>query len=531
VNRTQPQSGQVLILFAGGLIGLLALLALALDLSSVYALQRTERSAADAAALAGAQDLQIPGKRALDAAHVASARQDALSNLVSRFGASGTATTASPGSNCTAASADVSDCGLVGTPYWVTIKTPSPIALDVAPSRAVMVTVRQHDVPLTIARLFGQHDWNVAQTSVAGIAFSSTYAVVTLQPPTSGRTGNYGDITINSTNGDVAAINGDIGVNTTDVLNGKHATVDVADGYYVSYYGNTAAMQESNPPGPTAYKQLPALIPDPNYTVPIQPTPTGWTTDALAQDTSSKCTAAKAAALLNAYPAVDYCYQPGVYSFYFNVANKKTALLEPGVYWFNQGLLVQGNLIGGYETASEGVALIVPQTQPFTVNGGGSGSANLLALNRGSAFSTGANCGSPSICATPSLMPDNVTKVQTDPTTGLPLSVIVAPNPLNPCPVVVPAPSGCAKQTGTINWSGAGGGSTLLAVAGVVYAPSDNIQVAGSTDSRGYFGQLVAWTITYSGQSTLNQTFEGGIPNGSVRLDQACSGGTSPCAP
>jgi Putative Flp pilus-assembly TadE/G-like len=550
VNRRR-QRGQVLVLFAGAIIGFVALAALAVDVAMVYSLQQTEKTAADAAALAGAQDLQIPGTRNIDSDHQVSAVQDALDNLRRRFGATGTATTTAPGSNCTPTAGSVvsiTDCALVGTPYWVTIKTPSPSAVDVAPSRAVQVTVRNPDVPLTFARVFGQHDWNVAKTSVAGIAFGGSYAIVALRTPVSGRTGNIGDITINSNGGEVNALSGDIGMNTGDVLNGRRATVQVSDGFYVHYYGSY--NEQATPPGPSAYLQAPALIPDPFYMVPTAPsgTPTYTTDDTNpdtgAQDvsTSTVCSNATAQAVTNGYPTVSTCYKPGVYNFTLTIANKGTTdLLEPGVYWFNLGLSLKGNLIGGVQANSPGVALVIPQesgpscggasSSCFIMNGGGSGSANVLALNRGAEYTTGGQCGSTSgstNCATAALMPDGVTKVQTNTHDPLPLSVIVAPDPSNPCPVTVPAPS-CGGTT--INWAGAGGGTTILSISGVVYAPSDNVAVTGSGDPKGFLGQMWTWTATYSGSATLNQYGPGTIPNGSVRLDEACSGGTSPCAP
>jgi len=119
----------------------------------------------------------------------------------------------------------------------------------------------------------------------------------------------------------------------------------------------------------------------------------------------------------------------------------------------------------------------------------------------------------------------NGVPVQTNTTPPMLISVIVPGDPA--CPVVVPAPS-CTDQT--IKWTGSGS-ATVTAVAGVVYAPSDNSKVAGNSDPKGYVGQLVAWTITYSGGSTLNQHYPGAPTNGMVRLDTACSGGTSVCNP
>jgi Flp pilus assembly protein TadG len=510
MNRQQQQSGQVLVLFAGGMIGLLALLGLALDVSSVYSLQRMERSTADAAALAGAQDLQTPGSRAVKTEDYVNARIHALQNLASKLGA-----ISAP--SCSTA-ADIVNCPIPGTPYQVSIKTPSPSWLNVDSTRAVQVTVKQPDVPLTFARLFGQHDWNVAQTSVAGLDYSGQYAVITLRPPVSGRTGNTGDITINGTGSEVVAINGDIGMNTGATLNGHSATVSVSDGYYIRYYG--ATTDTSTPPGPAAYKQLRALVPDPKYPIPSRVDAATGATDA-----SSTCTTAKATVVTNGYltaavAAGATCYTPGIYSSTVDVGNGSVALLEPGVYFFDKGVTFKGIIIGGYAPNVPGVSLVVPQTQNFTMNGGGGGSANVLALNRGSAYDLRVGGQEATAALSVSGVP-----AQTNTTTPMLMSVIVPGD--SACTVTVPAPS-CSAQT--IDWTGSGS-ATITAIAGVTYAPSDNIKVAGNSDPKGYIGQLVAWTITYSGGSTLNQHYPGAATNGMVRLDTACSGGTSPCNP
>jgi Flp pilus assembly protein TadG len=51
------------VILALGFVVLLGLAALAIDVSRAYAEIRSDRSVADAASLAGAQELQIPGTR------------------------------------------------------------------------------------------------------------------------------------------------------------------------------------------------------------------------------------------------------------------------------------------------------------------------------------------------------------------------------------------------------------------------------------------------------------------------------------
>jgi len=44
---------------------------------------------------------------------------------------------------------------------------------------------------------------------------------------------------------------------------------------------------------------------------------------------------------------------------------------------------------------------------------------------------------------------------------------------------------------------------------GIIYGPTDNISLAGQTVQASSSGEVWAWTLTYAGGSTLNQTFDG----------------------
>ena len=548
MNTHEAERGQVIVLFAGGILALLLVAALAIDISQVWAVQGKERAAADSAALAGAQDLQTPGSRAVDATDYVNARTHALADLESAL--------QGVGSGCDPTN-DIFDCPLTGTPFVVSIQAPSPAAIDVEASRAVMVTVDQPSVPLTFARLAGQNGWNVGITSVAGIEFSGQYAVITLRPPqNTNRTGwgctltnctgtppnSGGDITIGSTGGGVNAVTGDIGMNLGAELNGNCATVSVPDGYYVRYYGAYTDQTKSTctgAPPPDAYKQLRALVPDPGYTIPTPPS--GYPSDP-APDTGTTCTKLTADAITYGYAPTGTtftCLVPGIYTSQLVVGKSgpSNVLLESsagtgsgtgGVYWFEQGIQINngGVLIGGIEPNQPGVAVIVPEGQPF--GEAGNATTLTLALNRGSAFLNGnTDCYGTTDCATAAQLPDG-TPVQTN-TKPDPMVISVIVDPYHPmdvyCSVTVPSPS-CTDQT--IKWVGSGS-KTVTAIAGVVYGPSDNMTVAGSNNPSGYVGQLVAWTIDYVGNSSLNQYYPGGVMNGSVRLDQECSGGTQPC--
>ena len=171
-QRRNVSAGQVLPLFALFIIALLLMAALAIDVSSALSARRFYRSAADAAALAGAQDLQQGTTRTITATERTNARTHALVQLQSLLG--GNTSACDP-------TANVVDCSIGD--FEVTVKTPSPTCVDCDPARSVQVTVRNPDYGLSFARVAGINSWEVASTSVAGLTFGKSYTIITLRPP------------------------------------------------------------------------------------------------------------------------------------------------------------------------------------------------------------------------------------------------------------------------------------------------------------------------------------------------------------
>jgi hypothetical protein len=89
-------------------------------------------------------------------------------------------------------------------------------------------------------------------------------------------------------------------------------------------------------------------------------------------------------------------------------------------------------------------------------------------------------------------------------------------------------PAACdANHNKTLNM--AGGGS--LALAGVQYAPTDNASINGGSAGTGDVGQIISWTLTYTGGTHINQQYPGNTGNGVLRIDAACSAPGEPCSP
>jgi hypothetical protein len=89
-------------------------------------------------------------------------------------------------------------------------------------------------------------------------------------------------------------------------------------------------------------------------------------------------------------------------------------------------------------------------------------------------------------------------------------------------------PASCnVNSNRSINLAGAG----KLLIGGILYGPSDNMSINGGSAQRGVVGQIISWSVTYTGGSTLDQSYPGSLGNGVLRLESACSGPGTTCVP
>jgi hypothetical protein len=105
------------------------------------------------------------------------------------------------------------------------------------------------------------------------------------------------------------------------------------------------------------------------------------------------------------------------------------------------------------------------------------------------------------------------------------MTLMVVPD--SGCKVQTPYPPTChdgvnggPNQNLTLKLPGGG----ALFVAGVQYAPSDNVKVAGNATGTGVVGAIISWTLEYD-SGFLNQESAASNDIGVLRLDQACSPG------
>lgn len=550
-------SGQTLVLFALMLVVLLGFAALAIDVTRVYADLRFYRATADAAALAGAQDLQGNNTRVVGAADYARARGHALATLEEQLGG-----TADPA--CASTSSNIVDCALNAVdptnPYRVSIRTdPSPSCATCNPARAVQVTVRRPVYPLTFAGIppFDQTDWNVQATSVAGLQYGRSYAIITLRPPKpNGNTFAINDIELDG--GTVVTVDdGDVGSNANMTYSGclgSGTRLDIDDDYGMYYWDPTGSFGtdwgtvcEPQPPTPTV-QPLPAPIEDPNYVpwgVDMTSAP-GLTNDSRTNaldDLACQTTAQAVPAVysmvtdtLATDPAKVVCYEPGVYqrsggTWGIDLGEGEVAILTTnssgvGAYYIPGGLRMaqHSHLIGGYTPGQPGVVLKFDESGPGNCSNcifQGT-AADTISLNAGTRFPGTATSGS----AASATFDWGGNKIETtgasSPSPPLVITLVVTKDPNCVVPTSGPfeEPPAClANKNKAMNIAGNGN----LVLEGVQYMPTDNVEISGNSSGTGRVGQIISWTLKYSGGVQINQEGPGGEGPGILRIDAACS--------
>lgn len=534
-RTTQSDRGQVLPIFAIFLVALLAMAALAIDVSSVLSARRFYGSVADAAALAGGQDLQTGTTRTVSAANRTAARTHALDRIASLLGVS------TAGCDPTA---DFSACMAGG--FRIGIKTPSPTCVTCSPTRSIQVSVGNPVFGLSFGGLVGRRTFDVSVTSVAGLTYGRSFTIVTLRPPKKlGSTFDIKDIRIDG--GSIVNVTrGDVGSNSNMEYAGVGSQLILNPDYQMFYYPSPpspAPLWGADPPAET----LKTLIADPNYRYPDMtgapvyddaraseyltlPNVGRADTDAACQDEAAKLDTATYAFMSTQAPSTIYCYSPGVYDSTNNnaqivVGSSDVAILMPGAYYLRKGLDVSGRIVGGYEPNEKGVALMFDECLNTCIFSGNN--ALTIALNVGTKFPPGTS----GVAATAAVDWAGL-KVETSgpssPTPPLPLTLLVTKDPgctvpTSP-PFVEPGPCDSLKNK-TINI--AGGGS--LTLEGVQYMPTDNVAISGGSAGYGQVGQIIAWTLFYAGGTHINQEGPADEGVGILRLDAACTAPTTPC--
>jgi hypothetical protein len=546
----RTKSGQILPLAAIMMTILIGVTALAIDVSAGYMAERWQRSVADEAALAGAQSLQKPGTRLMpDEADRIAARQHAMRVLQAQLG--GTA----GGASCFTSAG----CEMSGTPYFVSVQTPSPSCVDCVPGRAMQVSIWQPEFGLTFGRIFGGLNWTVRSTSVAGMVVAPQYGIITLRPSAlrpNDSDANYDDLRV--TGGSKVIVgNADIATNSNAMCSGfssgSEIRLDTDAGFDIHHYGAGPAWVSA--PGrcfnPPPGFQVTTLVGDPGYAIPqrtgaepiyntkeeaMGTVPSGTHHD---PDYEERCEAQQALVpdsyrelatnfrVNDADNVTAHCYRPGVYRFRIaSMTNREAILLEPGVYFLDHGARVDSTLIGGFDPGEPGVALVLKEAKNPTGDPGQlitNSPSSVLALNFGDRYPcAGGAC--PGELAKPA--DHNGSPVQTPGSNPTLLTLMVVPDPA--CVVESPPPSACNENNNqTLKLTG--GGNIFL--AGVQYAPTDNATLTGGSGQDSDVGTFWAWTLEFNGGTNFNLRSANPQSSGVLRIDPACSPTVTTCNP
>jgi hypothetical protein len=464
----RKQSGQAVVLVAVAVVVLTAILALALDGGGIYLDRRQAQNAADAAALAGAELLMaVPPS-------YPSIHNQAIANLVKNL--PGTSTSG------TVCSASCPNLATIGTPSGgigtINLGAGYFAELSVTSSYTYLAVV-WHTHQVAVAPIHGFQSTITLSARATAQNANLPYAVVVLQGP---GTPQYHDVSISAS----TAVLGLQGGGGPGARGGVFSNADIDPGSGIpaitfSPAGNAGdlwAVNESgsdttllNAAGRVTGQQTAGSLPrvashldSPTYPEPAPPAASfGGTT--VTSGTSYLC--------------------PGQYTAQINVQSAGTVILFPGVYWVQAGgVNVQGTLrtltsadlpiSGCGQTLTSGADLgVIIEVRPDNLSGNTNCQKNQ--------FVAGATS---TVTLTPSVKYFNI-------------SLYVEPYPS--------WQTVCTYQvlgTNVVQFSA----GACYNIGGVLYGPADNMVLTGSACGT-TVNQVIAWTLTVNGSSTLNVTF------------------------
>jgi hypothetical protein len=546
--RSQPrrERGQVVVLFALFLFVFLGFAALTIDYGSWLKVRRDYQNVVDSAVLAGSGFLSRP----IDATKQTQARRAAWESINTQIGLglNNGQLNALQGTNIPPGSPSV-----IGD-YRIWVSTP-PIGSGArylggftgANDRYVFAFIERENASY-FSRIFGQGDRTISAWGTAGV-FTNRYAVITLRQNGQDGPSNATDIDIAGTTTRLEVVDGDVGGNWGMKLNSGsqlwiHGAGGSADGDvflmdYIPCGASCWSADQINAGPPTGTplitpQQLPQIIEDPNYPLPLDGllagVPTSFGTTGRLQkgggtQPDGDLRIQNNGAVLRVGCTPD---SPRIGPGWYNdlrVDNGKCLVLDPthtytdpdnddpalrgeadlplgqqpGIFYITGNLDVQANAL----IVGDGVSVFFRSPAQFRPT-----AAGVMDLNTGA--SDGSAGGSPDMRKGAFMTDGNYTygwdasagrwvydtALNTDSSrTGIAIYVIkpeqygVSTVDANTDVVQVQAGSG-------------------LAWRGVTYAPHDNLQIAGQPGHDG-IGQFVSWTFKFAGGTVVKQTYDG----------------------
>ena len=510
-DRHAARRGQTLVLFSLFLVVLIGSAALTIDYGTWLKSKRDYQNAADTAALQGATFLVKP----ISSTKEGQARLAAWNSLNRQLnlGVSSGIITGWAGVNNTVAQTSGGYRMWVSTsPNGAGAKYPGAQGTNTS---AMFVYVEK-DGSSFLGSIFGQGNPNVGAWATAA-AGPNRFAVITLRKNGDPTNGNPTDIDVNG--GTVLkVIDGDLGGNWGMSINGsgskiQFSSLTLSDTYgpylteNVPTGGNgwtpSQVVDASNTPVPVNY--VPE-VPDPNYPAPcltytglnpclVDRAVAGFPPDATTSRSVDTC---PVGALVDRLPSGRYNN--------IKIPNGTCLVLDPlllpvagkynGIYYITGTLDINnsGLLIGN------GVTLIFARGANLNMNAGAS-----ISLNSGLGFG-GSSCGIVQ-CKYGAWTSKGGYQWSTGlaPTyNGAPADPFAKGMAMYVCKSTASCDSGGSPSTNIVQLSSGSG----LDYLGLVYAPYDNVKFSGQPTHKD-IGQLVAWTVMFTGGVEIDQTYAG----------------------
>jgi len=518
------ERGQTLAVFAIFLVVLLGSTALAVDYGSWLNARRTYQNVVDAAVLQGSVLLERP----VDFNKQLNARRATWQSINDQLALG------LPDGVLDGFAASDTPVGSPETPgdYRIWVSTPplggpGGYGGNYSGSNRVMFAWIDRENSAFFSRILGIGDQRISAWATSG-SFPNRFAVITLRKSTEAGPNNTQDIAINGTGTRLKVIDGDVGGNWSMRVNGNGARLQIASttgdvyGLYLtqqipsgpnSWTSNQLVDGAGNPAPATFH----AEVADPNYPSPcVDFSVAGCLVDRGSVTITGQAKNADGSCSVAADNSNRLA--PGRYDS-IQIQNGKCAVLDPtylpvsgknnGIYYITDEVdLNNDSLLVG-----DGVTLVFASGSNFIVQGGAGGNGAVVTLNRGdTAWNPLASACGGLAC-----------KYGAWTTLG-DLTWTVGDSPL---PAVHGTPSNpfarglavyvqrSANLTQTVIGFQAGAG---LDYRGLIYAPTDNVQLSGQP-SHNDIGQLVAWTVFFSGGTEIEQTWDGPDSNTPVLLE------------
>lgn len=513
-NRARRGSeGQTIAIVAIFLLVLVGFAALVVDVGSYLLARRNYQTIADSASLAGSAQLSRP----IDATKRGYARAAAWTLLQRELGL----TFSDLGGSAPTADSPVAGHATDGWRLWV--DTPPTAAGSayrgnsaISGSGSVFVRV-ERDNPAFLSRTFGFGGRSIEAWATSGTQ-PTRWAVLALCPRGGACPATTESIKISGSDTSLRIVDGDLGGNWGLRIDTSGADRLQLPGDSEAYLVDTTCNpsrylcypdpQVSNGSGVSKLvKVLPALAEDPNYAEPV------WLTDATAVPTRPNVGGppggpVSGGAVLNRNATNVSCdpasattirIGPGRYTN-IRIGNNSCVILDPtlgltpgqrpGIYYIT-GRFEIGNdsfVIG------DGVSLFFASGMtPFNPSGG-------VVLNNGNA-------------AMPAI-PTGASKFSAWTTKGTTPWSVAAGSPVTSTWTTPPTGevgmafyirrAGVGSYTSVFNMSG----TSPLMFLGVLYGPQDNVGISGR-GVQAAVGQIISWTITYTGGTQITQIFDG----------------------